>query len=58
MGDAWQPFAFGQMCYAFHIALKLGIKLVFYGENEAEYGNPIHGNGSANTMPLPTFEPL
>ena len=37
MGDAWQPFAFGQMCYSFQMAVKLGIKLVFYGENgEAE----------------------
>ena len=39
LGDAWQPFAYGQMCYAFHIALRFGIPLVFFGENgEAEYG--------------------
>lgn len=39
LGDAWQPFAYGQMCYAFHIALRLGVPLVFFGENgEAEYG--------------------
>lgn len=39
LGDAWQPFAYGQMCYAFHVALQFGIKLVFFGENgEAEYG--------------------
>lgn len=38
-GDAWEPFAFGQKSYAFNIAVKFGIPLVFYGENgEAEYG--------------------
>lgn len=42
LGDAWQPFAFGQMAYAFHIAYNFDIKLVFFGENgEAEYsGDP------------------
>ena len=42
LGDAWQPFTYGQMSYAFHMAKALGIKLVFFGENgEAEYsGNP------------------
>ncbi|MAF96645.1 MAG: LPS biosynthesis protein PseA [Rhodospirillaceae bacterium] len=48
VGDAWQPFTYGQICYAFHIALKFGIKLVFFGENgEAEYG------GDVNTIDLP-----
>lgn len=38
-GDAWEPFGFGQKAYAFHIALKFGIPLIFYGENgEIEYG--------------------
>ncbi len=38
VGDSFQPFVYGQMSYAFHIALGLDIKLVFYGENgEAEY---------------------
>lgn len=42
LGDAWQPFTYGQMSYAFHIALKFGIKLVFFGENgEAEYGGDV-----------------
>ena len=37
-GDAWEPFAFGQKAYAFHIAVKFGVPLIFYGENgEAEY---------------------
>jgi len=42
VGDAWQPFAYGQMSYAFHIAKAFDIKLVFFGENgEAEYsGDP------------------
>lgn len=42
LGDAWQAFTFGQVCYAFHIALRFGIKLIFFGENgEAEYsGDP------------------
>jgi len=38
-GDAWEPFTFGQKAYAFNIALKFGIPLIFYGENgEVEYG--------------------
>jgi N-acetyl sugar amidotransferase len=42
LGDAWQPFTYGQVCYAFHMAKHLGIELVFFGENgEAEYsGDP------------------
>ena len=39
VGDAWQPFAYGQKAFAFHMALKFGINLIFYGENgELEYG--------------------
>ncbi len=37
----FQPFILGQKNIAPNIALRFGIKLVFYGENEAEYGNPI-----------------
>lgn len=42
LGDAWQPFTYGQACYAFHIALRFDVKLVCFGENgEAEYsGDP------------------
>ena len=42
VGDPWQPFTYGQICYAFHIAKVFDIKLVFFGENgEAEYsGDP------------------
>ena len=42
LGDAFHVFVLGQVCYPLHIALKLGVKLVFYGENgEVEYaGSP------------------
>jgi len=42
LGDPWQPFTYGQVAYAFHIAQKFDIRLVFFGENgEAEYsGDP------------------
>ncbi len=40
----FQPFIFGQKNYAPKMALKMGIPLVFYGENEAEYGNPVKDN--------------
>ena len=38
----FQPFILGQKFIGAKIARKFGIKLVFYGENEAEYGNPIN----------------
>lgn len=37
----FQPFMFGQKSLAPKMALLFNIPLVFYGENEAEYGNPI-----------------
>ena len=37
----FQPFILGQKNLAPKIAMKFGVPLVFYGENEAEYGNPI-----------------
>ena len=42
LGDAFHVFVLGQISYPFQMALKMGIKLVFYGENgEAEYaGDP------------------
>jgi N-acetyl sugar amidotransferase len=43
----FQPFIFGQKNYAPKVAARLGIPLVFYGENEAEYGNAINENESA-----------
>lgn len=40
----FQTFILGQKNLAPKIALKYNIPLVFYGENEAEYGNPIGDN--------------
>lgn len=37
----FQPFMFGQKALAPKIAMMFDIPLVIYGENEAEYGNPI-----------------
>ncbi len=37
----FQSFIMGQKYLAPKIAIKYGIPLVFYGESEAEYGNPI-----------------
>ena len=36
----FQPFMIGQKALAPKVAAQHGIELVFYGENEAEYGNP------------------
>ncbi len=43
----FQPFMFGQKAFAPKIAAMMNISLIFYGENEAEYGNPIKGSASA-----------
>jgi N-acetyl sugar amidotransferase len=43
----FQTFILGQKNLAPKVAADLGIKLVFYGENEAEYGNPIAENNSS-----------
>jgi len=39
--NPFQTFVLGQKNLAPKVALKYGIRLIFYGENEAEYGNPI-----------------
>ena len=44
----FQPFILGQKSLAPRLAASLGIKLVFYGEHEAEYGSP---------FPVKTFKP-
>lgn len=36
----FQPFIIGQKAMPAKMALKYNIPLIFYGENEAEYGNP------------------
>ena len=43
----FQTFILGQKNLAPKIALAYNIPLIFYGENEAEYGNPIADNASS-----------
>lgn len=43
----FQPFILGQKQLAPKMAALFNIPLVFYGENEAEYGNPISDNSEA-----------
>jgi len=43
----FQPFIIGQKALAPKEAVKHDLPLVFYGENEAEYGNPMVDTGSA-----------
>ncbi|MBU6236001.1 MAG: N-acetyl sugar amidotransferase [Alphaproteobacteria bacterium] len=43
----FQPFIVGQKLMPPKLAAQYGIKLVFYGEDEAEYGNPIADTQSA-----------
>ena len=51
LGHPFQPFIIGQRVVGPKMALKHGIKLVFYGENVAEYGNRIEDNF------IPTMDP-
>lgn len=51
-GDAWEPFAYGQKAWAFHIAQQYKIKLIFYGENgELEYGGSVKYKNMAKESP-------
>jgi N-acetyl sugar amidotransferase len=43
----FQPFILGQKNIGVRFSLLYDIPLVFYGENEAEYGNPIKDNKTA-----------
>lgn len=43
----FQPFIIGQKSIAPKMSVLYDIPLVFYGENEAEYGNPVADNVSA-----------
>jgi len=46
LGDAWEPFAYGQKAYAFQIAARFKIPLLFYGESgEIEYGGSVKNKG-------------
>jgi N-acetyl sugar amidotransferase len=42
----FQPFIIGQRLIGPKIAAKFGIPLIFYGENQAEYGNKVSENSS------------
>jgi len=52
LGDAFHVFVLGQVCYPMHLAAKLGISLVFYGENgEVEYaGDPSSADKPVNPV--------
>ena len=55
----FQTFILGQKNFALRVALKYKIPLIFYGENEAEHGNPIsENNSSLKTKSQYTFENL
>ena len=43
----FQPFIVGQKNIAPRTAIQHGVELIFYGENEVEYGNPIASSSSA-----------
>ena len=43
----FQTFMLGQKNYPVRVAIKMNIPLVFYGENEAEYGNPVADNNKS-----------
>lgn len=43
----FQTFILGQKNMGPKLAMKMGIPLVFYGENEAEYGNPLADNSTS-----------
>jgi N-acetyl sugar amidotransferase len=43
----FQTFILGQKNFGPRIALQYNIPLIFYGENEAEYGNPIADNATS-----------
>jgi N-acetyl sugar amidotransferase len=51
LGHPLQPFIHGQKIIGPAIASKFGIPLIMYGENQAEYGNPIDDNKSPFMRP-------
>jgi len=58
LGNHFEPFGRGQMCYAFHVALDLNIKLVVFGENgELEYGGSLK-NKDKRGQPIEDFVEL
>ena len=53
----FQPFMLGQKNLAPKMALLHDIPLVFYGENEAEYGNPIADTDTRQARLVATSPP-
>jgi N-acetyl sugar amidotransferase len=52
LGDAWEPFAYGQKAYAFQMAQKFNIPLMFYGESgEVEYGGSVKNKDKSHETP-------
>jgi N-acetyl sugar amidotransferase len=51
LGHPFQPFVHGQKIIGPKLAKKFGIKLIVYGENQAEYGNPVEDNQSPFMKP-------
>lgn len=51
LGHPFQPFILGQRVVGPKAAIESGAKLVFYGENVAEYGNRIEDNYSPQMNP-------
>lgn len=43
----FQPFILGQYYFPAKLAIRMGLKLIFYGENAAEYGNAQRENQTA-----------
>ena len=54
----FQPFMLGQKIYPIRVAIKMKIPLIFYGENEAEHGNPISDNSSSTASTVGSFMSL
>ena len=44
LGHPFQPFVHGQKIIGPKLAKNFGINLIMYGENQAEYGNPLEDN--------------
>jgi len=44
LGHPFQPFVHGQKIIGPKMAQKFDIRLIMYGENQAEYGNPLEDN--------------
>ena len=52
LGDPWEPFAYGQKAFAFQMAARFGIPLIFYGESgELEYGGSTQNKDKSYETP-------